>query len=215
MNEQTDVLAQQLSQATSSNDNSTPSHSFLQYVMPRALTTSMVVTSTALSSIYIRGDRLILPFYLYSSTSFLLGGLYFGGVYTMKNIIRENSTDDDPINYIVPASVISASYVGIQSGIKKGVIAGLAGGILGGCYCYGSNWLYQKSRNFYVNYRKDFVENSRERKLIVMGTRWGPPETRTIRNFKLFPSSTSLEDQSTIEPKKCEEITKKPQQPEK
>ncbi len=121
----------------------------VQYVAPRTIAVTSLVTSIGVSRAFIRGDKVALPFYVFSGTGIVLSGLFFTGAYVMKTARQQ----DDYLNFAVPSAIQAGAFMAFSKGGKKGLVGGLVGGLAGTVYYYSSNALYNFSRDVYVKYR--------------------------------------------------------------
>lgn len=100
---------------------------------------------------YIEGKTLFFPMYFFTGVGFCYGSAFFGSSLAFKHF-RQNR--DDAYNNICGGAV-SFTVIGTAlRGVKKGLKSGLLGAGLGAAYYYGSNWLYQNTRDNWLEFRR-------------------------------------------------------------
>lgn len=106
---------------------------------------------------YIEGQTLFFPMYFFSGLGFCYSSALFGSSLAIKHF-RNNQ--EDVYNY-VGGGALGFSAVGtLLHGIRRGAKSAVVGAGLGAAFFYGGNWLYDKTRENYLEFRRHIVHRT-------------------------------------------------------
>lgn len=135
-------------------------------IAPKTIALTSIVTALGVSTAFIRGDKLALPFYIYAGGGLVMGGNFFLGVHIMNKIRNQ----DDVVNYAVAGSIQTSAVMAVMKGFKRGAPVGLViGGLAGAGYHYIGQKFFDYSREVYVKFRSRMVANAGPEPIFVPG----------------------------------------------
>jgi hypothetical protein len=117
---------------------------------------------------FIEGRSMFFPFYAFGGMGAISSATFFGTLEGMK-VVRQKPLEllDYGTSGFLSGFVVGAGLRGIRAGMPTSLI----GGILGVSYHIIGDYLYNKSRSFWIEFRKNRQATTKE---VILKTR--PPE---------------------------------------
>lgn len=128
-----------------------------------------------LSSAYIQNQGLALKFYTLSGLTFATSLSYFG----VLNALKRYRQTDDLINPAASGAITGFIFSSLLKGVKSGLISAIPYALLGTAYELSSNWVYETSREAWIDRRRTMINSVVEREVKLVPTKFPPKQEST------------------------------------
>lgn len=141
----------------------------VEAISSKSITWASLAAVFRASRSYIHGDGVIARTYgAFGATLFAATGFF--GLARVGEIVRET---DDVYNYIV-SGFVNGGLFGALAKNRNIVVTTLLGTGFGALYKIGGGWLYDTSKETWMDHRRFQLHNSQERKLVVTRPSFSP-----------------------------------------
>ena len=123
------------------------------FVAPRAFGSMILGSVVGMSSAFVAGEAIAVPFYTMGIAGAVVGTTFHAGSYALRYYRKS----DDMLNYASCGALHGLVIGSATKGYRRGGVLGLSCGVAGAAYFVFGSWFYDVTRRAWINHKKNML----------------------------------------------------------